>query len=78
MATVPIRQLRNQGSHVIDRVLAGESLTVTRDGEPVAELRPLGRARLSATALIERRRHLPVVDPTRLRADVDELVDPAL
>lgn len=75
---MPIRQLRNQGSEVIDRVLAGESLTVTRDGEPVAELRPLGRARLSAAALVERRRHLPVVDPVRLRADVDELIDPAL
>lgn len=78
MATVPIRRLRNQGSEVIDRVLAGESLTVTRDGEPVAELRPLGRTPLSATALVERRRRLPLVDPARLRDDVDELIDPAL
>ena len=78
MATVTVRELRNHGGEVIGRVLAGESLTVTRDGEPVAELRPLGRARLSATALVERRRHLPTVDPVRLRADVDQLVDPAL
>ncbi len=78
MATVTIRELRNHGGEVVDRVLAGESLTVTRDGDPVAELRPLGRARLSATALIERRRHLPTVDPVRLRTDVDQLIDPAL
>lgn len=78
MATVTIRELRNHGGEVVDRVLAGESLTVTRDGDPVAELRPLGRARLSATALIERRRHLLTVDPVRLRTDVDQLIDPAL
>ncbi len=73
-----IRELRNHGGGVVDRVLAGESLTVTRDGTPVAELRPVAGARLSAAALVERRRHLPAVDPTRLRSDVDELLDPSL
>lgn len=78
MATVTIRELRNHGGDVVDRVLAGESLTVTRDGAPVAELRPVGRPRLSASALVERRRHLPVVDLAALRADLDRVVDPAL
>ena len=78
MASVTIRELRNQGAEVIGRVLAGESLTVTRDGAPVAELRPLGRPRLSAAALVERRRHLPPVDPAALRSDLDALLDPSL
>jgi len=37
---VTIRELRNHGSDVIDRVEAGECLIVTRAGRPVAELRP--------------------------------------
>ncbi|HLE85784.1 MAG TPA: type II toxin-antitoxin system prevent-host-death family antitoxin, partial [Thermoanaerobaculia bacterium] len=39
MSTVTIRELRNRGGDVVERVLAGESLTVTRAGTPVAELR---------------------------------------
>jgi prevent-host-death family protein len=73
-----IRDLRNHGGEVIDRVRAGEQVTITRDGEPVAELRPLPRRRLTASALIERFRVLPPVDPDRLRADIDALVDQAL
>ena len=46
MAEVTVRELRNEGGRVIDRVLAGESLLVTRAGEPVAELRPLPHAAL--------------------------------
>ena len=41
MASVTIRDLRNHGGEVVDRVEAGEQLTVTRDGRPVAELRPV-------------------------------------
>ena len=39
---VSIRELRNHGGDVVDRVAAGENLTVTRPGKPVAELRPVG------------------------------------
>jgi len=39
MAEVTIRELRNHGGDVVDRVAAGERLIVTRDGRPVAELR---------------------------------------
>jgi prevent-host-death family protein len=75
---VTIRDLRNHGGRVIDRVRAGEHITITRDGEPVAELRPLPRRRANAAALIEQFRALPPVDPDRLRADVDALIDQAL
>lgn len=73
-----MRDLRNHGGEVIDRVLAGEEVTVTRDGVAVAELRPLPRPRVGKNALIERFRGLPPVDPDKLRADVDALVDQSL
>jgi prevent-host-death family protein len=75
---VTIRELRNHGGDVVDRVRAGEAVTITKDGEPVAELRPLPRRRLGAAALIERFRALPPVDPERLRADVDAVIDQSL
>jgi prevent-host-death family protein len=77
MTEVTIRELRNQGGDVVDRAAAGERITITRSGRPVAELRPV-RAPLSADALVERRRRLPEVDPVTLRKDLDELMDPGL
>lgn len=53
-------------------------MTVTRDGHPIAELRPLSRRPLPARLLLERWRRLPAVDPVRLRADIDDVLDPAL
>jgi len=78
MSEVSIRDLRNHGGDVIDRVAAGEEITVTRDGKPVAELRPLARRRLSAEVLLRRWARLPTVDPERLRADLDSIVDTAV
>ena len=78
MNEVTIRELRNQGGRVIDRVVAGEELVVTRAGVPVAELRPLRRVPLPAATLLERWHRLPDVDPDRLRADVDRVIDPVL
>jgi prevent-host-death family protein len=40
MAEITIRELRNHGGEVVDRVAQGEQITVTRAGKPVAELRP--------------------------------------
>lgn len=73
-----MRDLRNKGGEVLDRVLAGERVTVTRDGKPVAELRPLPGTRLNAHALVERFRHLPPIDPDGFRDDVDRVVDQAI
>jgi prevent-host-death family protein len=75
---VSIRELRNHGGDVVERVAAGEHLTVTRSGKPVAELRPVGRPAVKAEVLLERWRHLPHLDPDRLREDLDELLDPSL
>jgi prevent-host-death family protein len=78
MAEVTVRELRNDGGRVLDRVAAGEALVVTRDGSPVAELRPLPAPTLDAASLLARWRQLPPVDPERLQADIDSLVDPTL
>ena len=73
-----MRDLRNKGGEVLDRVLAGERVTVTRDGKAVAELRPLPGTRLNAQALVERFRRLPPIDPAGFRDDVDAVVDQAI
>ena len=73
-----IRELRNRGGEVIERVARGERLLVTRDGHAVAELRPLGRPAATAGVLVERWSRLPRVDVERLRADIDEVIDPRL
>lgn len=78
MREVTVRELRNHGGRVIDKVQAGERLTITRDGHPVAELRPLPRVGPDPETLLQRWRHLPHVDPARLRDDIDSLIDPRL
>jgi len=78
MSEATVRELRNHGGRVLDRVAAGERVTITRDGKPVARLEPVARGRLSAEALVERFRRLPQVDPRRLRADLDAATDQRL
>jgi len=76
--TVTVRELRGHGGAVLDDVARGESVVVTRDGTPVAELRPVPRRSATAAELVARRRHLPDVDPAALRADVDTVLDMTL
>ncbi len=75
MKHVTIRELRNEGRAVVDRVLTGESLLVTRSGEPVAELRPVRRRSLKADELLARYRQLPPMDPRKFRDDLDAVLD---
>ncbi len=49
MATIPQKDLRNHVGEVLRRAEAGERITITVSGRPVAELGPLGRARWVAT-----------------------------
>jgi prevent-host-death family protein len=69
MSNVSIRDLRNHGGDLVDRVLAGECLTVTKAGKAVAELRPLPKPGLDAAALLQRWKNLPPVDPEALRPE---------
>jgi prevent-host-death family protein len=78
MDTVTIRELRNHGGDVVDRVEAGARVTVTRDGRPVAELRPLRSPGIRAATLLERWRRLPAVEADALRRDIDAALDQSL
>jgi prevent-host-death family protein len=78
MSEITVRELRNRGGDVLERVARGEALTVTRDGAPIAELRPLRRRPIPAAVLLDRWRVLPVVDPAKLKADIDDVLDGAL
>lgn len=52
MDSIPQKELRNQVGEVLRRVEAGETLTVTVAGRPVAELSPAARRRwISGSAL---------------------------
>ena len=73
------RELRNDNAEIIRRVEAGETFVVTRNGMPVAELRPLpaGRQRVvHRDRLAEVARRLDPLDGARLRADLDDVADP--
>lgn len=78
MADVTIRELRNKGGQVIDRVMGGEVLTVTRDGVAVARLVPITDRPLTTREIMRRWRHLPPMDLDSLRRELDEIIDPAL
>jgi prevent-host-death family protein len=78
MRSVTVRELRNNGGEVLQRVEHGERTIVTRDGHAIAELRPLPRRSAGPAELIERRKRLPRVDPEALRRDIDTVLDPTL
>ena len=78
MSEVTVRELRNHGARVLDRVAKGETLTVTRDGRPVAELRPLSRRPVEGSELLHRWRRLPPIDAAKLREDMDGSLDASL
>ena len=78
MGTVNVRDLRNHGDEVLDRVSADEEVTVLRSGTVVARLVPVPRPGLSPHELVRRRRNLAAVDPEVLKRDVDDLLDATL
>jgi len=75
MSEVSVRDLRNDGGRVLDRVEQGEVLVVTRNRRPVAELRPLRGEALPARIILERWKGLRSVDLADLRADIDAVLD---
>ncbi len=78
MSEISIRELRDHGGEIVDRVAHGERLTVTRDGKRVAQLLPLERQPLSIQALQRRWLRLPPMDPNSLRHDIDATIDQEL
>ncbi len=75
-STISQRELRNDSGSVLRAVQAGETFVVTRNGTPVAELRPLGTRRFVPRAVVAAgARAAPPIDGARFRADLDALID---
>jgi prevent-host-death family protein len=73
MEVISQREFRNNSAAIMDAVEAGQTYRVTRNGVPVAELRPVSRKRrLTAEELVERHRGLPRVDYAEMRQEADE------
>ncbi len=74
--TITQRELRNDSGAVLREVEAGYAVVVTRNGEPVAELRPVARRRfVPRAAIAAAAAHAPRVDAARFRRDVDRVAD---
>lgn len=79
--TIAQRELRNENAKVIAAVAAGETFVVTRNGEPVAELRPLRAGRRTFISREEvAALAVPAVrlDRDQFRADLDRVIDQGL
>jgi antitoxin (DNA-binding transcriptional repressor) of toxin-antitoxin stability system len=79
MATVIAqRQLRNENAAIMAAVAAGTTFVVTRNGSPVAELRPIRRERrvlVPKGELATLAASGPAIDAAAFRADLDRAVD---
>jgi prevent-host-death family protein len=72
--TISQRELRNESAAVMDAVERGETVLVTRNGHPLAELRPVGRRRFAATAeLLRDFRGMPAMHYEAMRAEADQV-----
>ena len=77
--TITQRELRNDSGAVLREVQAGRTLIVTRNGVPVAELRPVPPRRFVPRAVIaDAARRAPRVDAARFRADLETVVDQSI
>lgn len=75
---IGVRDLRNKGGDVLERVQAGEHIIVTKSGRPVAELSPIRKRALHRTELLARWCNLPEVDARALRDDLDATIESEL
>jgi prevent-host-death family protein len=69
MATIPQKELRNNIGEVLRRAEAGEQITITVAGRPVAQLGPAGRRRWVSGPALLGVWHTPA--PRGLAADID-------
>ncbi len=76
--TIAQRELRNDNAKVIDAVTSGETFVVTRNGVPVAELRPIHRDRrtfVPKADLMAVAASGPHIDFEQFRSDLDRVAD---
>jgi prevent-host-death family protein len=78
---IPQRELRNENAKLMDAVSAGETFVVTRNGEPVAELRPVQSRRKTFISRDDLARISGVgvrIDRSEFRRDLDDAIDQSL
>lgn len=74
--TISQRELRNDSGAILRDVQAGQTIIITRNGVPVAELRPIAPRRFATRALIaDAAARAPHIEAGRFRADLDAVVD---
>jgi prevent-host-death family protein len=79
--SIPERELRNENAKLMDAVSAGETFVVTRNGEPVAELRPVQSVRKTFITRDDLARISSAgvrIDPGGFCRDLDDAVDQSL
>lgn len=73
------RELRNDSAAVLREVQGGQTIIVTRHGEPVAELRPILPYRFVPRIVIaEAVKRAPRIDAAGFRADLDAVIDQSI
>jgi prevent-host-death family protein len=75
------RELRNQNASIMAAVAAGESFVITRNGTPVAELRPVNSRRrtfVPKAELVALVGESPHIDALAFRADLDRIADQSI
>lgn len=73
--TITQRELRNSSGKIMRALDRGEVFTVTRNGVPVGELRPVPRQFVAGSAVVAAFAAAPRLDRERFRRDLDTLVD---
>ena len=75
--TITQRELRNDSAAVLREVQAGQTIIVTRNGVPVAEVRPIRpRTFVSRAAIADEAARAPRIDAARFHADLDAVREP--
>ena len=70
------RELRNNSGAILREVQAGQTIVVSRNGVPVAELRPVPPRRfVPRAAIADASTRAPRIDGNRFRTDIDAIVD---
>jgi prevent-host-death family protein len=73
------RELRNNSGAILREVQAGQSILVSRNGVPVAELRPVPQRTFVPRAVIaDAAVRAPRIDSRRFRSDIDAVVDDSI
>ena len=78
MKEVSVRNLSRNGGEILDAVIRGESMTVTRHGRAIAELRPLRGPGVRIETLQKAFKHSPHVSHDELRTDLAEFLNLSL